>query len=483
MLDEAGLVRTEKNRGVFVRDLPVEEAIEIFDLRAAMDELVGRRLAGSIDAGRPEGGARPRRADGAGGQGQGRAPLPPAQPALPRPPGRARRQRQADRDLSQADQGAEPVPPPQPGRRLADADLGGRAPADRQGDRLGRRRCRRPGDVRPRHGKQGANDQEPPRKPLAARRRDGAEKGARDDHRQRPPLRARPPAHRRRLRRRLRARLHRPGGRARPRAVAEGGARDRHDAGRRLRHPELHQPEQPVDRHRRAAVGARHLRQLPVRRRHGHRGDDERPEVAARADDPRRARQRRPVRRRDHRQGQAEEAPRPPHEGHLLLGREGRRGDRGRERHRRRRRAGRHAGAFGLQRRALGVRVRRRRRADVARTPPRRDVSLDHRLRAAQARPRHRRRRRVLSHDGRLPRQARCHGLHDRAHGRPRDEREDEDGLGSPTSSTCRTSSTTGSAPRSPASSCRSPTPTSSTTARSARSRPSTCPTAATSAP
>ena len=48
MLDESGLVRIEKNRGVFVRDLPVEEAIEIFDLRAAMDELVGRRLAVAI---------------------------------------------------------------------------------------------------------------------------------------------------------------------------------------------------------------------------------------------------------------------------------------------------------------------------------------------------------------------------------------------------------------------------------------------------
>ena len=47
-LESAGLVRTEKNRGVFVRDLPVEEAMEIFDLRAAMDELVGRRLAGSM---------------------------------------------------------------------------------------------------------------------------------------------------------------------------------------------------------------------------------------------------------------------------------------------------------------------------------------------------------------------------------------------------------------------------------------------------
>ena len=45
MLEEAGLVRTEKNRGVFVRDIPIEEAVEIFDLRAAMEELVGRRLA------------------------------------------------------------------------------------------------------------------------------------------------------------------------------------------------------------------------------------------------------------------------------------------------------------------------------------------------------------------------------------------------------------------------------------------------------
>lgn len=48
MLEEAGLVRTEKNRGVFVRDIPIEEAVEIFDLRAAMDELVGRQLAAGI---------------------------------------------------------------------------------------------------------------------------------------------------------------------------------------------------------------------------------------------------------------------------------------------------------------------------------------------------------------------------------------------------------------------------------------------------
>jgi phosphonate utilization transcriptional regulator len=48
MLEEAGLVRTEKNRGVFVRDIPMDEAVEIFDLRAAMDELVGRQLAVNI---------------------------------------------------------------------------------------------------------------------------------------------------------------------------------------------------------------------------------------------------------------------------------------------------------------------------------------------------------------------------------------------------------------------------------------------------
>jgi len=48
MLEEAGLVRTEKNRGVFVRDIPLDEAVEIFDLRAAMEDLVGRQLAQRI---------------------------------------------------------------------------------------------------------------------------------------------------------------------------------------------------------------------------------------------------------------------------------------------------------------------------------------------------------------------------------------------------------------------------------------------------
>ena len=48
MLEEAGLVKQEKNRGVFVRSIPLHEAMEIFDLRAMMDEAVGRRLAATI---------------------------------------------------------------------------------------------------------------------------------------------------------------------------------------------------------------------------------------------------------------------------------------------------------------------------------------------------------------------------------------------------------------------------------------------------
>lgn len=50
MLEEAGLVRNEKNRGVFVRSVPIEEALEIFELRAVMDQYVGRKLAHSTNA-------------------------------------------------------------------------------------------------------------------------------------------------------------------------------------------------------------------------------------------------------------------------------------------------------------------------------------------------------------------------------------------------------------------------------------------------
>jgi phosphonate utilization transcriptional regulator len=50
-LEESGLLRLEKNRGVFVREISLAEADEIYDLREALVELVGRRLAKRFDAG------------------------------------------------------------------------------------------------------------------------------------------------------------------------------------------------------------------------------------------------------------------------------------------------------------------------------------------------------------------------------------------------------------------------------------------------
>ena len=44
-LEGSGLVQQEKNRGVYVRQITVEEADEIYELRAVLDEFVGRRLA------------------------------------------------------------------------------------------------------------------------------------------------------------------------------------------------------------------------------------------------------------------------------------------------------------------------------------------------------------------------------------------------------------------------------------------------------
>ena len=47
-LAEAGLVRQEKNRGVFVREIQPEEAAELYELRAGLDEIAGRALASRI---------------------------------------------------------------------------------------------------------------------------------------------------------------------------------------------------------------------------------------------------------------------------------------------------------------------------------------------------------------------------------------------------------------------------------------------------
>jgi DNA-binding GntR family transcriptional regulator len=46
-LEESGLVRLEKNRGVFVRQIDIAEADEIYELRALLDDFVGRRVAQS----------------------------------------------------------------------------------------------------------------------------------------------------------------------------------------------------------------------------------------------------------------------------------------------------------------------------------------------------------------------------------------------------------------------------------------------------
>lgn len=49
-LEQVGLVRTEKNRGVFVRTVSLAEADEIYAVRAVLEEAACRMLAVSIDA-------------------------------------------------------------------------------------------------------------------------------------------------------------------------------------------------------------------------------------------------------------------------------------------------------------------------------------------------------------------------------------------------------------------------------------------------
>ncbi|HME38057.1 MAG TPA: phosphonate utilization associated transcriptional regulator [Steroidobacteraceae bacterium] len=44
-LEESRLVRSEKNRGVFVREISVAEADQIYDVREALDQLIGERVA------------------------------------------------------------------------------------------------------------------------------------------------------------------------------------------------------------------------------------------------------------------------------------------------------------------------------------------------------------------------------------------------------------------------------------------------------
>ena len=47
-LEETGLVRIEKSRGVYVRELSVAEADDIYEIRATFDQMAGRKLARTI---------------------------------------------------------------------------------------------------------------------------------------------------------------------------------------------------------------------------------------------------------------------------------------------------------------------------------------------------------------------------------------------------------------------------------------------------
>ena len=49
-LEQCGLVRAERNRGMFVREVSLAEADEVYDVREVLDELIGRRLAERITA-------------------------------------------------------------------------------------------------------------------------------------------------------------------------------------------------------------------------------------------------------------------------------------------------------------------------------------------------------------------------------------------------------------------------------------------------
>lgn len=53
-LQRAGLVRVEKNRGVFVRQVSLEEASEFYEVRAALEGLIGKLAARRIAIGEVE---------------------------------------------------------------------------------------------------------------------------------------------------------------------------------------------------------------------------------------------------------------------------------------------------------------------------------------------------------------------------------------------------------------------------------------------
>ena len=291
-LEESGLVELEKNRGVFVRRDPDRGGRR--DLRAARRARRVRRAATRADgvARRGARALRSRRPDGARRRPRRRRRLSRGERRISRPAGRARGQREAARHVPPARQRAASLPPrdARPGRRAA--RFHARASRHRRAHRRGPAGRRRARALRPRDGEPRRGCTAPPFRPpqLPTRRPRPTSRKSRESrhpHRQRPhvSLAARPlvvvcvdgcePEY-----------INQAIASGRAPFIA-GVARERHVPHRRLRRPVVHQSEQPVDRHRRAARGARHLRQLLLGPRCRRRSDDERPEVPARRHDPR----------------------------------------------------------------------------------------------------------------------------------------------------------------------------------------------------
>ena len=110
-LSQAGLVRVEKNRGVFVRQVSLEEANEFYEVRAALegpDRQAGR--AAHLDR-RDRAAARGGAAHAPDAEGQARRRVLRAQRRVPRPAGARRAQQRAAGPLPRRGQPARPVPP------------------------------------------------------------------------------------------------------------------------------------------------------------------------------------------------------------------------------------------------------------------------------------------------------------------------------------------------------------------------------------
>ena len=481
-LEESGLVRLEKNRGVYVRQIAVEEADEIYELRAILDDFAGRRVAqtiapadlkslrGIVD--------RMDRAAARNDVDAYHAANLEFHDTLVALAGNGKllvtyrrlvNELHLYRRATLAEAGALPLSAREH-HEILDKIAAGQAVA--AGHALhehamgSRERMHRTRERRHR----GRNA------PAARKRR----RNERDDpssvtvNGRTLPL-ARPAAGRR-LRRRLRTRLHQPGDRGRPRAVPAPSLAQR---GTCLT-ADCVVPSFTNPNNLSIVTGA-----PPAV--HGICGNffwdpDAQAEVMmndaevpARRHHPRRARRRRRQGRRRHRQGQAALAARPPDARHLLLVREGGPG--------RRWPSNGIADVLsltgmpvpvGLQRRAVRVRVCRRRWRCSSATGPtsctcRRPTTCST-SRAPGTGPAN-----DFYRDARpLPGRDGCAGRHRRADRRPRHERQDRRARPARTSCSCRSGSTPGSARVRRASSCRSPIRTSSITARSARTRPCT---------